>query len=90
MGGSSEGAARLLRMKENVLLSVLFVIGLCFFFVGVREAQHHSHVVRFYVAGQLRGEMVVTNPVYVHYVGDESGRAVRVTNSYWRVWRIFR
>lgn len=77
-------------MKENFLLSVLLVIGLGIFLHGVRQAQHGPHVVRIYVAGTLRGSMTVTNPEYVHYVGDESGRAVAVTNYYWHVWKIFR
>jgi len=77
-------------MREHLQFWFLLAFAGLLFLYGKRVEQLGPHRVNYYVAGQLRGSMMVTNSAYVHYVGDEQGRAVLVTNYYWRVWSIFK
>ena len=76
-------------MKQNLFLGALLLVGVSCLLAGIRQSQLGRHDVKFYVAGQLRGEIVTTNPAYLFYTTDEFGKTVRRTNYYWTVWRIF-
>ena len=77
-------------MKENIILAAVAVSGLVFCLSGIRTNQLGAHNVRFFIAGKLQNEITVTNPMFITYVGDAQGRAVRQTNYYWHVWEIFK
>ena len=77
-------------MKHNLFLGALFLLGVGCLLAGIRQSQLGKHDVKFYVAGQLRDEMVTTNPAYYFYETDAFGKTVLHTNYYWKVWRIFR